>query len=263
MMARKKMDPEEEQLWKQYRKTKSDEIRNQLVLRFLPLVREIAHSLGRRLSPNANIDDLVSSGCRGLMDAVKGFRRNRKNMFATYATLRIRGAMLDDVRTADHASRLTRLHQRNLNKARIALTLQLQRVPTDDELAEFMQLTSAQFLELTQRVDATGLKSLATPVKRGNSDDGGIVPQLGDQLEDHSSEDPAAAQQRADLKALITKGLNKTERLVMLLYYDENPLTMREIGKTLNLSESRVSQMHDALVKRLRKTMAHRRNEFV
>lgn len=257
-MVAQKNSEEVRELWRVYNATHSDESRNELILLYLPLVTVIANKMKKSLANSVTVDTLISSGSRGLMDAIKGFDMSLGVSFATYSARRIFGAIYDEIREIDHAPRLARRRQKRLKKAREKLTLELCRSATDDELQAEMGLSPENFLNVSAL-------DLGLQTFDGNSDSDGQYSSasIAKSIVDHRAISPEREQQRKDLKKVLVKGMNRTERLIVLLYYDVAPLTMREIGKALGLSESRVSQMHSALIQRLRRTMSARREEFV
>ncbi|MBI3461560.1 MAG: FliA/WhiG family RNA polymerase sigma factor [Planctomycetes bacterium] len=246
------------ELWHEFKAQPTTELRNRLIERYLPLVRYNAERIWARLPDGVEIDDLISAGTFGLMDAIDAFDLSRGVKFETYCVPRIRGAMLDELRTMDWVPRLVRSKASKLEDARKRLEAIHGRPPTDDELAERMGLSIEEYDKLVQDASATSLVSLNK--KWYETDSYKDVREI-DILEDKKSEDPTRRLQRKDLMKLVTKGLNRNERLIIILYYYEE-LTMKEIGQTLDLSESRVSQMHSSIVQRLQTQLAERRPEF-
>jgi RNA polymerase sigma factor for flagellar operon FliA len=254
------MTPEEiHDLWKTFKKDQSDEsLRNKLIEIYLPLVRYNGERIWSRLPDGVELDDLVSAGTFGLMDAIDAFDMSRGVKFETYCVPRIRGAMLDELRTMDWVPRLVRSKASKLNEAIKTLEAKLGRAPADAEVAEHMGLSREEFEKLLVESNAASLVSLNK--KWCETDSSKDVREI-DILEDKKGDDPTRRIQKADLMRLVTKGLNRNERLIIILYYYEE-LTMKEIGATLDLSESRVSQMHSAIVERLQNQLERRRPEF-
>ena len=247
------------ELWKQFKLDQSnEELRNRLIEIYLPLVRYNGERIWSRLPDGVELDDLVSAGTFGLMDAIDAFDMGRGVKFETYCVPRIRGAMLDELRTMDWVPRLVRSKASKLNEAIKTLEARLGRAPSDAEVAEHMQLSREEFEKLLVDANAVGLVSLNK--KWCETDSSKDVREI-DILEDKKGEDPTRRIQKADLMRLVTKGLNRNERLIIILYYYEE-LTMKEIGATLDLSESRVSQMHSAIVERLQGQLGRRKPEF-
>ena len=247
------------ELWKQFKLDQSnEELRNRLIEIYLPLVRYNGERIWSRLPDGVELDDLVSAGTFGLMDAIDAFDMSRGVKFETYCVPRIRGAMLDELRTMDWVPRLVRSKASKLNEAIKTLEARLGRTPSDAEVAEHMQLSREEFEKLLVDANAVGLVSLNK--KWCETDSSKDVREI-DILEDKKGEDPTRRIQKSDLMRLVTKGLNRNERLIIILYYYEE-LTMKEIGATLDLSESRVSQMHSAIVERLQGQLGRRKPEF-
>ncbi len=247
------------EVWQQYKKDPSQrELRNRLVERYLPLVKYNGERIWSRLPDGVELDDLISAGVFGLMDAIKAFDLSRGVKFETYCVPRIRGAMLDELRSMDWVPRLVRSKASKLNEAVRQLEAKLGRHPTEIELAQRMELTVAELEKMITDANAVGLISLNK--KWYETDSYKDVREI-DILEDKKGEDPTRRIQKSDLMRLVTKGLNRNERLIIILYYYEE-MTMKEIGSTLDLSESRVSQMHSAIVQRLQGQLGRRRPEF-
>ncbi len=247
------------EVWKQYKLDPSSrELRNRLVENYLPLVKYNGERIWSRLPDGVELDDLISAGVFGLMDAINAFDLTRGVKFETYCVPRIRGAMLDELRTMDWVPRLVRSKASKLNEAVKALEAQLGRQPNENELAQHMGLSLAELEKMISDANAVNLISLNK--KWYETDSYKDVREI-DILEDKKGEDPTKRIQKSDLMRLVTKGLNRNERLIIILYYYEE-LTMKEIGATLDLSESRVSQMHSAIVQRLQGQLGRRRPEF-
>jgi len=178
--------------------------------------------------------------------------------FETYCAPRIRGAMLDELRSMDWVPRLVRSRAHKLNEAKHELEAQLGRRPDEGELAKKMRMPMYEFRKLQRDARAVGLVSLSR--KWFETDSNKDVREI-DVLEDKKSDDPLRTATRKDIKDLITRGLSRAERLIIILYYFEE-MTMKEIGETLDLSESRVSQMHSAILERLRRQLEKRKKEL-
>ena len=246
-------------VWKKFKKNQTDQaLRNRLIERFLPLVRYNAERVWAKLPEGVDLNDLISAGVFGLMDAIEAFDLERGVKFETYCVPRIRGAMLDELRTMDWVPRLVRSKASKLEAARKEVESELGRPPTDIEIAQRMKLSSTEFDKLKTEASAVNLVSLN---KKWYETDSYKDVREVDILEDSKGEDPTKDIQKEDLMKLVTRGLNRNERLIMILYYYEEQ-TMKEIGATLGLSESRVSQMHSSIVARLQGQLRQRRPEF-
>jgi RNA polymerase sigma factor for flagellar operon FliA len=251
-------DTDIQQIWKDYRATPTVELRNQLLEYYLPLVKYNAERIWSRLPDGVELDDLISAGTFGLMDAVDAFDLERGVKFETYCVPRIRGAMLDELRTMDWVPRLVRSKQSKVEAAKKELEVTLGRPPRPEELAVKLGIPMDQIGAFVGEANAVNLVSLNK--KWYETDSYKDVREI-DILEDKKAEDPTGTLQNRDLMRLVTRGLNRNERLIVILYYYEE-MTMKEIGATLNLSESRVSQMHSSIVARLQSQLASRRPEF-
>jgi len=252
------LDLDVPRLWRDYRTEPTVEMRNQLVELYLPLVKYNAERIWARLPEGVDLDDLISAGVFGLMDAIEAFDLERGVKFETYCVPRIRGAMLDELRTMDWVPRLVRSKHSKLEEARKSLEASLGRPPRADEMAARMGLSNEEFEKMAG--DATAVSLVSLNKKWYETDSYKDVREI-DILEDKKAEDPTHRLQNRDLMRLVTRGLNRNERLIIILYYYED-MTMKEIGATLDLSESRVSQMHSSIVNRLQQQLARRRPEF-
>jgi RNA polymerase sigma factor for flagellar operon FliA len=252
------VDLDIQQLWRDYRAAPTVELRNQLVEHYLPLVKYNAERIWARLPEGVDLDDLISAGVFGLMDAIDAYDLDRGVKFETYCVPRIRGAMLDELRTMDWVPRLVRSKHTKMEEARKALEAELGRPPRAEEMAERLGVSLEEYEKMAADATAVGLVSLNK--KWYETDSYKDVREI-DILEDKKAEDPTHRLQARDLMRLVTRGLNRNERLIIILYYYED-MTMKEIGATLDLSESRVSQMHSSIVARLQAQLAKRRPEF-
>src|SRR6201985_182425 len=236
----------------------SKPLRNKLIEYYLPLVKYNGERIWSRLPEGVELDDLISAGVFGLMDAIDAFDLTRGVKFETYCVPRIRGAMLDELRTMDWVPRLVRSKASKLEAAPKEAEAELGRPPSDAEIAKKMGLPMEEYDKHKSEASAVNLVSLNK--KWYETDSYKDVREI-DIIEDTKGEDPTDGIQKRDVMKLVTKGLNRNERLIIILYYYEE-LTMKEIGTTLGLSESRVSQMHSSIVNRLKEQLNRRRPEF-
>jgi len=238
--------------------TKLELLRNILMENYLHLVRFNAERIHSKLPDEVELDDLMSSGTFGLMDAIAAFDMERGVKFETYCAPRIRGAILDELRSMDWVPRLVRSRSHKLEGATKQLEVELGRTPTDDEIAKRLNLSMGEYEKIAKDASAVGVVSLSR--KWFETDSNKDVREI-DILEDKRGSNPLRLIQRKDIKELITRGLSRAERLIIILYYFEE-MTMKDIGATLDLSESRVSQMHTSIIMRLKAQMADRRKEL-
>jgi len=247
-----------EEIWVEYKRTYSEELRNRLMENYLPLVKYSAERIHTKLPDEVDIEDLMSAGIFGLMDTIDAFDMERGIKFETYCAPRIRGAILDELRSMDWVPRLVRSRTSQVEAARKSLEMGSGQAPTDDELAKKMKISKEEFAKIRKDAGAVGVVSLSR--KWFETDSNKDVREI-DVLKDPKQVNPISAVQRRDLKDMITKGLSRAERLIVVLYYYEE-MTMKEIGVTLDLSESRVSQMHSSILARLKAQLQHRGKEL-
>lgn len=246
------------EVWLEYKKTGSETLRNWLTEHYLHLVRYNAERQHAKLPVEVDVNDLVQAGFFGLLDAIDAFDLGYGVKFETYCAQRIRGAILDELRSMDWVPRLVRSRTSKIESARKSLKARLGRNPDHQELATHIGADEEEMKKLLKDGRAVGVVSLNR--KCFETDSNKDVREI-DVLEDETQANPLSETQKGDLKDLITKGLSRAERLIVVLYYYEE-MTMKEIGQTLDLSESRVSQMHSSILARLRAQMLHREREF-
>ena len=247
-----------EQAWEQLHRTHKDESRNILMEHYMYLVKYAAERLYSKLPDKVELDDLISAGIFGLMDAIDAYDPGRGVKFETYCSPRIKGSILDELRSMDWVPRLVRARAHQLARVMQSLETHLGRKPTEKEAAEGLDMDMEEFSRLQRDANAVTVVSLDTRYSDGDSDKD--VREI-DVIKDGKSQDPLTEAQKRDLKSLLTKGFTRAEQLIVVLYYYEE-MTMKEIGATLDLSESRVSQMHSSIIQRLKAQMNSRRKEF-
>lgn len=244
-------------LWSAYKQnSRNINARNKLVEHYLPLVRMYANQLCRNLPESIVVEDMITPGVFGLIQALKSYDPDRGIKFQSYCALRIRGAMLDEIRDLDWVPRLVRAQASKINHAAEAYRVLHGRPPSIDELAEHMEL---QVSELEFLILKSGTPERVDKVYESDND---RETHTIDRAENDRIPSPAASLQSREILRLSTKGLSKNERLILILYYYEG-LKMKEIGHALCISESRVSQMHSQILQRLRTVLAGRESEFV
>lgn len=244
--------------WTEYASTPSEALRNFLTKKYLHLVRYNAERIHQRLPDEVDVDDLIQAGFFGLVDAIGGFDLSKGVKFETYCAPRIRGAILDELRSMDWVPRLVRHRTARVEGARQRIEMELGRKATDQEIAAKLELDKDEFDKFKRDSRATTITSIT---RKAYPSDGGRDVREIDVISDETQVNPVRLIQRKDLKDLMTKGLSRAERLIVILYYYE-AMTMKEIGLTLDLSESRVSQMHSSILARLKAQMQHRMREL-
>lgn len=254
-----KPGPALKKVWRRYKSTGDRNLRNELMEAYLPLVRFSADRISQKLPDEVDSDDLFSAGIFGLMDAIDAFDLGRGVKFETYCAQRIRGAILDELRSMDWVPRLVRNRSQRLNQVARELEAMYGRAPTEEEIARRLNLPKAEYEKLLRDACAVMQVSLS---RRYNDPDSGKEMSEVDVIEDRRGRNPINEIHRRDLRELVTRGLTRAERLILILYYYEE-MTMKDIGAVLDLSESRVSQMHSAILTRLKEQLTFREREFV
>ncbi|MEM6392301.1 MAG: FliA/WhiG family RNA polymerase sigma factor [Planctomycetota bacterium] len=244
--------------WEAYRKKPTEALRNHFMETYLPLVKYNAERIHTKLPDEVDVEDLMSAGIFGLMDAIDAFDLDRGVKFETYCAPRIRGAILDELRSMDWVPRLVRSRTSQMEGAKKSFEMEHGRKPTDDELTDKLGVDQEEYAKIKK--DAGAVQTVSLSRKYFETDSNKDVREI-DVLKDQKQINPFAAVQKRDLKDLITKGLSRAERLIIILYYYEE-MTMKEIGTTLDLSESRVSQMHSSILARLKAQLNHRNKEL-
>jgi len=225
--------------------------REQLILEHLPQIKYIAHRISTKLPSHVELNDLVSAGVLGLLDAVEKFDPSRGVKFKTYAELRVKGAILDSLRNLDWAPRSLRKRSKDLEKAYKELEQKLGRPASDKEVSDHMGVALEEFYELVDQIKGLNLGSFQ---EMSSPDDDRSSEPLVRYVPDSPQADPFFMFQKSELRDLLAiaiDALPKKERLVISLYYYDE-LTMKEIGKVLGVNESRISQLHTKAMLRLR-----------
>lgn len=240
-------DDRDASLWASYKKTQDPNLRNILIEKYMPLVRSIAERVYHSLPRSVELDDLVSAGTFGLMDAIEGFDLSRGIKFRTYCSTRVRGSIIDDLRSQDWVPRLVRVRANQLQKSMTEFESEFGRSPNAWELAEAMDLTVDELLELEDKARAKMVYSISENCC--DDDDDGFSEQA-ETLADESAPDPVQFGHEKDVLELVTRDLTSKERLVVTLYYYEGK-TMSEIADVLDVTESRICQIHGNIMRRL------------
>jgi RNA polymerase sigma factor for flagellar operon FliA len=241
-------DGELEIIWRTFKRTRDENLRNTLIEHHMPLVRAIAERVLQTLPKSIELDDLSSAGTFGLMDAINGFDLSRGIKFKTYCTTRIRGSILDELRSQDWVPRLVRLKAHRLDRAIRQLEGELGRAPNQSEIASALGITLDELHAHEAEANAKTIFSLSEKWDDGDEEKEMEKIEI---LADRKSVDPVDTIQQHDALEMITGSLTKKERLIILMYYYEG-LTMREIGEIMELTESRVCQIHSNVMARLK-----------
>jgi RNA polymerase sigma factor for flagellar operon FliA len=239
-------------LWREYKQTGEERLRERLILHYSPLVKYVAGRVGVGLPPNIEQADLVSYGIFGLIDAIQKFDLERAIKFETYAISRIKGAIIDELRSIDWIPRSVRYKAREVEKAYAALEARLHRTPTEAEVAAELGIALEDLHQIFSQVSFVNVVALDELLTAGGEK--GDKLSLVDTLEDTKAEDPVQAFESEETKYLLARAINtlpEREKIVVTLYYYEG-LTLAEIGQVLGVTESRICQMHTKAVLQLR-----------
>ena len=243
---------EREKLWEAYQKCPSAELREKLITEYAPLVKVVAGRLSMYLGYNVEYEDLVSYGIFGLIDAIDKFDPGKDVKFETYASLRIRGSILDQIRKMDWIPRTVRQKQRRLEDAVKAIEARTGRNATDEELAEELGVTGTELLEWQSQLKVTNIISLNEFVEQGGEP-------VMDARNNSQFAQPEESVAEEELKKVLSETLEllteKESRVILLYYYEE--LTLKEISNILEVSESRVSQLHTKALLKMRKRLGN------
>jgi RNA polymerase sigma factor FliA len=239
-------------LWRRYKDEGDDGARERLVVAYSPMVKFVAGRLGAGLPSHVEDADLISYGLVGLIGAIERFEPERGIKFETFAMTRIRGAIIDELRSLDWVPRSVRSRAREIEAAQTKLEHELQRAPSEGELASKLNMTEAELQSALLEIANSSVYALDELWTV--SDSSGDQVSLLDTIADEGAADPQEALATTEVKDRLTEaigGLPEREQLVVALYYYEN-LTLREIGEVLGVTESRVSQLHTKAVMRLK-----------
>lgn len=243
-----------EELWRRYKEEGGEELKQELVRRHQPLVRYLAEHQVAKLPRSVDVDDLVQEGIFGLMDAIDKFDPSRGVKFKTYCGTRVRGAILDSLRTQDWVPRLARQRAAQVERTILRLSEDLGRAPSEEEIAKELDLP------VTAVRDASPLAMHSISDRRQVQTEG--FDQQLDGLAEASHGDPVDFAHRPDLVEALTRSLNAKEKGILHMYYLEG-LTLREIGARLSITESRVCQIHSNVLKRLRQQLESDREQYL
>ncbi len=250
-------------IWVQYKEKNEIEARDDLIIHYAHLVKYVANRLAINLSSVVEVDELISYGIEGLIDAIEKYDHKRNIKFETYAITRIRGSMIDGLRSMDWVPVSVRQKSKELEKTYTKLESKLGRAATDIEVAEELGITLNEFAHLLKEVAANTIISLDDFIPGDDGDD--KKKRIVDLLEDQNASDALELLELSEVKALLANTISRLpekEKTVVYLYYYEG-LTLKEIGMVLGLSESRISQLHTKAILRLRGSLSKKKNLVV
>lgn len=236
-------------LWEEYSKSKSPEIREKIILEYAPLVKVVAGRLSMYLGYNVEYEDLVSYGIFGLIDAIDKFDFLKDVKFETYASLRIRGSILDQIRKMDWIPRTIRQKQKKIDAVIKEMEVRYGRAATDEEIADGLGITSDEYLDWQSQMKITNVVSLNEFLEQGSE-----VSNEASHTRSTQFDSPEEVLERDELKKMLAEALElltEKERKVIVLYYYEE-LTLKEISSILEVSESRISQLHTRALQKMK-----------
>lgn len=241
---------DKDKLWKSYSQNRSQDIREKLIVEYAPLVKVVAGRLSMHLGNTVEFDDLVGYGVFGLIDAIDKFDINKDVKFETYASVRIRGAILDQIRKMDWIPRTVRQKQRKIDDAVKAIEARTSKVATDKQIAEELGITHTELIEWQSILKTTNVVSLNEYVEQGSEP-------VMDARRNSQFQQPETAISKQELKKVLAEALeqltDKEKKVILLYYYEE--MTLKEISMTLEVSESRVSQLHTKALGKMKNKM--------
>jgi RNA polymerase sigma factor for flagellar operon FliA len=240
------------ELWRTYKRTKDQALRDRLILNYAPIVKYVAGRLGSGLPAHVDEGDLVSYGLLGLISAIERYEPDRDVKFETYAIARIKGSILDELRALDWVPRSVRSRARQIQRAMAELEAKLSRAPTDEEIAAKVGITVEELEGSLADISRSSIAALDELWTISGSDGDSVA--LIDTIEDEHGPEPQTAFAQTELREIVADAITnlpEREKLVITLYYYED-LTLREIGEVLGVTESRVSQLHTKAILRLK-----------
>ena len=243
------------ELWAHFKTTGDRAARERLILHYAPLVTMVANRVGAGLPSTVEQADLVSYGMFGLIDAIEKYETDRAVKFETYASARVRGAIIDELRAIDWIPRSVRTKARAVDRAYAELEHQLHRAPSEREVADHLEMGVGELRAVFTQLSTVNVAALDDLI--GGASERGDSLTLIDTLEDPDAPDPAGNVEAQETKVLLAQAierLGEREKIVLVLYYYEG-MTLAEIGRILGVTESRISQMHTAAMLRLRATL--------
>ncbi len=245
-------EEEELELWIAFKKSQDQTLKDKLILKYLPLVKYVAGKVAIGMPKKIEFDDLEGYGVIGLLDAIDKFDPNRNTKFKTYGITRIRGAIFDELRAIDWIPRTIRQNVKKLEKAMFDLEEQLNRAPTDQEIAEVLEITDKELQKLFLAASTLTVGSVQDSIIGDDPDNEKYA--IINVIEASGEYDPEVISEKNEIKKMISlaiEELPEKERQVLILYYYED-LTLKEIGEVLEVTESRVSQLHTKAILKLK-----------
>ena len=252
----------EDELWIEFKKTKSPQLRDKFIRQYMPLVKYVAGKVSVGMPGSVDFDDLVGYGQFGLLDAINKFDPEKNVKFKTYAVTRIRGAIFDELRTLDWVPRSVRQKSREIEDTIVQLESKLGRPASDSEVAGAMGISEDEYHQTILKVSGTSVLSLNDVWYAGEESE---HVSIGDCIESPTSLNPDVIVEREEIRRVIIEAINELpekEKMVLVLYYHED-MTFKEIGQVLEVSESRVSQLHTKANLRLRAKLTNIRKGIV
>jgi RNA polymerase sigma factor for flagellar operon FliA len=252
----------EDELWLEFKKTKSPQLRDKFIRQYMPLVKYVAGKVSVGMPGSVDFDDLVGYGQFGLLDAINKFDPEKNVKFKTYAVTRIRGAIFDELRTLDWVPRSVRQKSREIEDTIVQLESKLGRPASDSEVAGAMGISEDEYHQTILKVSGTSVLSLNDVWYSGDESE---HVSIGDCIESPSTLNPDVIVEREEIRRVIIEAINELpekEKMVLVLYYHED-MTFKEIGQVLEVSESRVSQLHTKANLRLRAKLTNIRKGIV
>ena len=252
----------EEELWAAYKRHKDPLIRESFIKQYAPLVKYVAGKVAANMPASVEFDDLVGFGVFGLIDAIDKFDPDKNVKFKTYAVTRIRGAIFDELRSIDWVPRSVRQKTKEIEEAIIATEAKLGRPATDQEIAETLGLSEDEFSKTMLKISSTSVLSLNDLWYTADESEHMTI---GDSIESPTSLSPDSIVERDEIRRVVVQAIQELpekEKKVLVLYYYEE-LTLKEIGKVLEVTESRISQLHTKAILRLRAKLTHYRKGIV
>ena len=245
-------------MWSEFKQTGSRAVRNELIEHYSPFVKYVAGRVMSGLPRHFDEDDLTSYGIIGLIDAIERFEPDRNLRFETYAIPRIKGAIIDELRSIDWVPRSVRSKARAVEQAITHLETTLRRTPTESEVAEELQMSSADFHTAIRKISSSGIMALDEVLRSGGGDRADRST-LGESLPDRSFGPVDTFEAKESKQALLdaVEAMPERERAVLTMYYYDG-MTLTEIGSVLGVTESRVCQIHTKALRQLRSTLAER-----